>query len=339
MCPIRFLSIATVAIASLSPSFGQAPPNSSSPAQPLSWEQLVVSDNAKCVVFLHATVPTDPTALPNISEGTGFIVSSDGYVLTCNHVVQEDDKVAIKGAVGGRYLQAYDLELIERSPSRDLCILRLPYNPNHWPSIQTIGDATPLENILSLGFPPNNDLTPQPGMITTNQAPHGRFTTNTPLAHGMSGGPVFNQTRAVVAVVGGGHQFQAGFDELIPIRFATQLLQVYASPVLNLRNQALQDTGEKVAEAEVKLEKAKDAIAAGKVDENTKQKIEQKIETAETVKASWTNHYVSYSNLNREKPGRQAGSTKQHVLNDARKAANQLSVVSEKVATLSGQKE
>jgi S1-C subfamily serine protease len=295
-----------------------------------------MSDNARCIVFIHATVPTDPTAVPNISDGTGFIVSSDGYVLTCNHVVQDDGKVIVKGSIGGRYLPPYDLEVIERAPSRDLCILRLPYNPSHWPSIQTIGDATPLEPVISLGFPTTSDLTPQPGMITANNAPHGHLTTNTPLFPGMSGGPVFNRTRAVVAVVASGHKFQPGLDELIPIRFATQLLQTYASPVLTLRNQALQDSGEKVAEAEVKLQKAKEVIAEGKVDENTKEKIERKIATAETAKATWNQHYVWYYNLNRAKPGLQAGSSKQRALDDARRAANQFSVAGDKVASLSG---
>lgn len=49
-------------------------------------------------------------------------------------------KVEITGRIGGRHLEPYPLEVVERDEKHDLCVLRLPYNPSHWPTIQTIGE-------------------------------------------------------------------------------------------------------------------------------------------------------------------------------------------------------
>ena len=169
-------------------------------------------------------------------------------MLTCYHIIRDLEKraaeagmkVEIAGRVGGRRRpKSYPLEALP-DKENDLCVLRLPQNPTGWPNVQDIGEPCVTDEIISLGFPPGRELLYQQGAISGDDAPDGLLTTDTRLFNGMSGGPVFNNTRSVVAIVAGGHPNMPGIDELIPISFATNLLNRYASRDLIKRIEQLE---------------------------------------------------------------------------------------------------
>ena len=58
---------------------------------------------------------------PGSSQGSGFIISADGYVVTNNHVVDGGDKVEIKMSDG----QTYQAKLIGTDSKTDLALLKI----------------------------------------------------------------------------------------------------------------------------------------------------------------------------------------------------------------------
>ena len=82
-----------------------------------------------------------------------------------------------------------------------------------------------------MGFPKDEPLLAATGRITSTEG--GRLITDAALNHGMSGGPAFNQSGAIIGIAEGGYEEYNLINLLIPISYATRLLQVATSPLLN----------------------------------------------------------------------------------------------------------
>jgi serine protease Do len=85
------------------------------------------------------------------SLGSGVIVSSDGYILTANHVVDGADKVKVSLSTGD---QEYNAKVIGTDPLTDVAVLKLDMEKS-LPAV-TLGDSEKLEVgdvVLALGNP------------------------------------------------------------------------------------------------------------------------------------------------------------------------------------------
>ena len=82
-----------------------------------------------------------------------------------------------------------------------------------------------------MGFPLAEDLVAAPGLVT-GMDNNGRWLTNAGLNPGMSGGPAFDRLRCGGGIVAGGYEEAQSLNLLIPLSFATSLLQSVNSPLL-----------------------------------------------------------------------------------------------------------
>jgi S1-C subfamily serine protease len=138
----------------------------------------------------------------DMATGTGFIISPDGYILTCDHVVQGSDKIEIMLPDGRKFEAAY----VAGSKERDLALLKI--DAENLP-VLPIGNSDEVEltdEVTTLGYPLVDELGADVsvGSGTINAR---RENTATPLLQmdvtlnpGNSGGPVFNQQGEVIGV-------------------------------------------------------------------------------------------------------------------------------------------
>ena len=85
------------------------------------------------------------------SLGSGVIVSSDGYILTANHVVRDADE--IKVAIGDNDNKKYDAKVVGTDPRTDVAVLKI--SATGLPAI-TFGDSSQMEIgdvVLAIGNP------------------------------------------------------------------------------------------------------------------------------------------------------------------------------------------
>jgi len=164
--------------------------------------------------------------------GTGFIVSPAGHVLTCNHVIPEYDPdvdtLQCSGSVG-RYEPPYPLTIVDSEKQGDLILLILPQERT-WTSIRSMAKGQLDSEIVVLGFPIDKPLLAATGRITSTE--RGRWITNAALNHGMSGGPAFNKSGAIIGIAEGGYEEANAINLLIPISYASRLLQIADSPLI-----------------------------------------------------------------------------------------------------------
>lgn len=140
---------------------------------------------------------------PRRSMGSGFIVSSDGYVLTNNHVVEGADEIIVR-LNDRRELPA---TLVGTDPRSDMAVLKIE-NGEDLPVVQ-IGKSEDLkvgEWVFAIGSPFGFDYTVTAGIVSAlgRSLPSENYVpfiqTDVAINPGNSGGPLFNLDGEVVGI-------------------------------------------------------------------------------------------------------------------------------------------
>jgi len=168
-----------------------------------------------------------PRQRPRIGEGSGFIISPDGYVLTNNHVVEDSDSVEIT-LESGRTLLA---EVVGADPSIDLALLKVDPLGATLPALP-LGDSDELrvgEWVIAIGNPLGLGHTVTLGIISqtnrtlsalTEETVQGReiafLQTDTAINPGSSGGPLLTLTGAWIGVNTAGVLQAQGLSFAVP---------------------------------------------------------------------------------------------------------------------------
>ncbi len=138
------------------------------------------------------------------SLGSGFIISSDGYILTNNHVVAGAEKVVVR--LSDR--RELDARVVGTDEKSDVALLKV--KATGLPPV-TIGDSSKLKPgqwVVAIGSPFAFDHTVTHGIVSYvgrgGRAPGEQYVpfiqTDVPINRGNSGGPLFNLDGQVVGI-------------------------------------------------------------------------------------------------------------------------------------------
>mgnify|MGYP006285187473 CR=1 FL=1 len=136
------------------------------------------------------------------SLGSGFIISSDGYILTNHHVVKNADEIIVKLS-DRRELTA---KLIGSDERTDVAVLKV--DASGLPAV-SIGDPNALkvgEWVVAIGSPFGFDQSATAGIVSAKgrSLPGGSYVpfiqTDVAINPGNSGGPLFNMEGKVVGI-------------------------------------------------------------------------------------------------------------------------------------------
>jgi serine protease Do len=155
--------------------------------------------------FFGMPMMPSPEDQAHTSLGSGFIISSDGYILTNNHVVDHADTVTVR-LQDRRTLTA---KVIGTDPTYDIALLKVDAGGN-LPAV-TIGDSRllkPGQWVLAIGSPFGFDYTVTQGIVSAvgrtmgsqDQPDTSFIQTDVPINRGNSGGPLFNLQGQVVGI-------------------------------------------------------------------------------------------------------------------------------------------
>ncbi len=160
--------------------------------------------------------------------GSGFIISSDGFIVTNHHVIATADKIEVTLYNG----TVYKAKVIGKDKLSELALIKI--NAKNLPHVKW-GDSSEMEVgdwVLAIGNPLGLDHTVTAGILSgrgrnvfANTA-YGQFLqTDAAINFGNSGGPLFNQDAEVIgintAIVAGGQNI--GFA--IPSNLARKVIK------------------------------------------------------------------------------------------------------------------
>jgi len=171
------------------------------------------------------------TILTGSASGSGFLVSSDGYLLTDAHVVGDNKDVRVRWPDG---LEAPGT--VERvSKHRDVAIIKT--NPrDRMPLALKRGPVSPGDRVYAIGSPKNQSFegTVTSGIISADRTVDGlRYVqSDVMVSHGSSGGPLLNEKGEVIGLTDlglpnegpAGRQEAAGLNLFTPIGDAMDFL-------------------------------------------------------------------------------------------------------------------
>lgn len=218
---------------------------------PSAHSQSLHSDMRQRLVSIGITGES-PTGDPLGSEGTGILVSADGFILTSYHLFDgvaaaKDGSIEITISIGEkkekRDRRAF---LVDAKRNIDVALLKTPTTLSDYPfaNIGTIRGLQIGDSLFTMGFPSHSVGAPQVQqiLVSSSDGPGGHtWLASTLVDAGQSGSPVYRSDGSVVGIIKGVVGAQTAF---VPIDLADFL-------VLPLR---FRDLEEKLKSLSSKLE-------------------------------------------------------------------------------------
>jgi len=176
--------------------------------------------------YFGAPEPEGPgVTVPSL--GSGFVISSDGLVLTNNHVVAGVDRVRVVLSDGSES----EAEIVGQDPKTDLALLRVARTEGLKPL--PLGDSDeilPGDWVVAIGNPFGLDHTVTVGIVSAKNRDigHGPFDdyiqTDAAMNPGNSGGPLLNMRGEVIGINAAINPEANTIGFAVPINVAKEIL-------------------------------------------------------------------------------------------------------------------
>jgi S1-C subfamily serine protease len=164
------------------------------------------------------------------ATGSGFVIDSEGHILTNNHVIEGANRIQVKLGASDTNYQA---KVVGTDPASDLALLEVEAPAEQLHPL-TLGHSSEMEvgdPVVAIGNPFGLDRTVTSGIVSALQrqieAPDGFSITNViqtdaAINPGNSGGPLINSAGEVIGInsqiaTGGGGNGNVGIGFAIPI--------------------------------------------------------------------------------------------------------------------------
>jgi S1-C subfamily serine protease len=200
------------------------------------------------VAFISSELQAEPSSSFNpfgeesegggTATGSGFLIDTEGHIVTNNHVVENADRVEVKL---GSSDKTYVAEVVGTDPATDVALLQVdaPAESLHPLSLGESSKVQVGEPVVAIGNPFGLDRTVTAGIVSAIQrqiqAPNGFsishvIQTDAAINPGNSGGPLIDAEGRVIGInsqiqTGGGGDGNVGIGFAVPIDTAREVVQ------------------------------------------------------------------------------------------------------------------
>ena len=174
-----------------------------------------------------------------IAQGTGFLTSKDGHVVTNYHVIQSGSSAVAKFPDGAFYIVD---GLLASDKARDIAVIKVHGENFHTLALGNSDQVQVGEDVVAIGNPLSLESTVSNGIVSgirTSEVRGGKFLqVTTPISPGSSGGPLFNMAGEVVGITTLYLEGGENLNFAIPINDAKRLLMARFSKIQDLPNES-----------------------------------------------------------------------------------------------------
>ncbi|MGB4205132.1 MAG: serine protease [Bacteroidales bacterium] len=172
------------------------------------WRGVYINEGERKDYFRDKPDYQESERFVPVSSGSGFAISYDGYIATCQHVIADAKHIKVKG-VNGNFETLIDARVVATDEDNDLAILKIdspslsqiPYTFANQPS--DVG-----ESIFVLGYPETQHLGEElkltTGVISSSSGYRGditKYQVSAQALPGNSGCPLFDNDGRIIGVI------------------------------------------------------------------------------------------------------------------------------------------
>jgi len=140
---------------------------------------------------------------PGNFKGTGFAISSNGYIVTGYHVIKDNDSVHVQSFDG----KSYKAKVVYTEPLADVAVLQITdpsfVNLSAIPYSFKKAESDIGENVFTIGYP-SNAMVLGPGYLTASTGFKGdslQYQVSIPVNPGNSGGPLLDSKGNLIGII------------------------------------------------------------------------------------------------------------------------------------------
>ena len=158
---------------------------------------------------IELVVPSVVTVRTDISQGTGFIITNDGYIITNYHVVKGAKAAGIYTYEG----EQHQVSLVGYNEDLDIALLKISGNYEAL-ELENSNEVSVGEKVIAIGNPLGLQFSVSEGIVSAvhREGPNGLevyIQTDAALNPGNSGGPLINPRGKVIGI----NNFKIGSSE------------------------------------------------------------------------------------------------------------------------------
>lgn len=196
----------------------------------------------KCQCTTEPNPQTVESNKPSVSSGTGFAISTDGIIVTNQHVIDGASEITIKG-IHGDFSKSYSAKVLLEDKKNDLALLKI--NDNNFTRIDSIPylihnrSIDVGSNTYCLGFPlratMGDEVKLTNGIISSKSGYQGDISSyqiSVPVQPGNSGAPLFDSKGNLVGVINAKHIGAENASYAIKSTYLLNLIDLLPNPVL-----------------------------------------------------------------------------------------------------------
>lgn len=170
------------------------------------------------------------------SSGTGFAISSNGYIVTNYHVIENAKSIEVKG-INGNFTRKLSAKVAVSDEKNDLAIIKI--DDARFTSLSSIpysfrkGVADVGENVFVLGYPMTSTMGEEVkltnGIVSSKTGYKGDislYQISAPVQPGNSGGPLFDKNGNLLGIVNAKHSYAENASYAIKVSYLVNLIDL-----------------------------------------------------------------------------------------------------------------
>lgn len=177
---------------------------------------------------------------PKLASGSGFVISSNGIIVTNYHVIDGVNSIKVRG-VNSDFGKTYKAKILVSDKHNDLALIQIDdYNFTSLASVPfTIKTSLTSvgENIFVLGYPlratMGDEIKLTNGIVSSKTGFQGDITSyqiSAPVQPGNSGGPLFDKQGNLIGVINSKHTGAENVSYGVKSSYLTGLIELLPNP-------------------------------------------------------------------------------------------------------------
>lgn len=202
----------------------------------------VIDNNNKELYIKLFPTATDSFTTPSevSSSGTGYAISSNGYIVTNHHVTNGATSIKIRG-INGDFSKKYSAKIIIEDKNNDLSIIKI--DDQMFKSLGTVPyiianrTSDVGSSVFVLGYPlratMGDEVKLTNGIISSKSGFQGDVTSyqiTAPIQPGNSGGPLFDEKGNIIGIINAKHVGAENVSYAIKASYLMNLIDLMPTP-------------------------------------------------------------------------------------------------------------